>query len=250
MIEQNKFLAYDESRADRVETLFSRIAPKYDLINDLQSFWLHRAWKHKLINLARFGPGQRGLDLCCGTGDLALGLRRCAIDDVEVVGLDFSAPMLEIARRRAQGDGLWWLRGDALRLPFPSSTFDVVTMGYGLRNVADINDSLAEIRRVLRPGGRLLVLDFGKPDNPVVRGLYLWHLRTLPPLLGKLLCGDSETHSYIYASLTAYPGQRGVEARMRTGGWKNVRVHNLLGGIMGINYGETEVTPPNPPRAS
>lgn len=234
----NKFLAYDESRADRVEQLFSRIAPKYDLINDLQSFGLHRLWKRKLIKLAKFGPGQRALDLCCGTGDIALGLRDCAIDDVEVVGLDFTAPMLQIARARGEQSCLHWIRGDAMTLPFPDATFDVVTMGYGLRNVAHINTSLAEIRRVLVPGGRLLVLDFGKPDNPVIRGLYLSYLRTFPPVLGKVLCGDSDTHAYIYASLVAYPGQRGVEVRMIAADWKNVRVHNVLGGIMGINYGE------------
>jgi demethylmenaquinone methyltransferase/2-methoxy-6-polyprenyl-1,4-benzoquinol methylase len=238
MTTSNKFLAYDETRADRVEQLFSRIARQYDLINDLQSFGLHRLWKRKLIQLARFGPGQRGLDLCCGTGDLALGLRSCAIDDVQVIGLDFSAPMLELARHRKPQPGLHWLRGDAMRLPFPIESFDVVTMGYGLRNVAHLANALEEIRRVLKPGGRLLVLDFGKPDNPVLRGLYFLHLRTLPPLLGTLLCGDSDTHAYIYASLMGYPAQRGVEARMQKAGWENVRVYNLLGGIMGINYGE------------
>lgn len=247
MTAPNKFLAYDDSRADRVERLFSRIAPRYDLINDLQSFGLHRLWKRKVIKLARFGPGQRALDLCCGSGDLALGLRGCAIDDVLVVGLDFSWPMLRAALHRSRNryplssllpPPLHWVRGDALKLPFRDAEFDVVTMGYGLRNVADIDRSLTEIRRVLRPGGRLLVLDFGKPDNPAIRGLYFGYLRTLPPFLGKLLCGDADTHAYIYASLMGYPAQRGVEARMNRAGWKNVRVHNLLGGIMGINYGE------------
>lgn len=240
MTPSNKFLAYDETRATRVEQLFSRIAPKYDLINDLQSFGLHRLWKRKLIKLAHFGPGQCALDLCCGTGDLALGLRGCAIDDVQVIGLDFSWPMLQRASQRqaVRHPPVSWIRGDAMKLPFSDATFDVVSMGYGLRNVAEINVALAEIRRVLRPGGRLLVLDFGKPDNPVIRGMYFWYLRTFPPLLGKLLCGDSETHSYIYASLKGYPAQRGVETRMRTSGWQNVRVYNLLGGIMGINYGE------------
>jgi demethylmenaquinone methyltransferase/2-methoxy-6-polyprenyl-1,4-benzoquinol methylase len=238
MTSANKFLAYDETRADRVEQLFSRIARQYDLINDLQSFGLHRLWKRKLIKLAQFGPGQRGLDLCCGTGDLALGLRACAMDDVQVIGLDFSAPMLELARQREPQSGLAWVRGDAMRLPFPAGSFDAVTMGYGLRNVAHLAGALEEIRRVLQPGGRLLVLDFGKPDNPILRGLYFTYLRTAPPLLGKWLCGDADTHSYIYASLMGYPAQRGVEVRMQQAGWKNVRVHNLLGGIMAINYGE------------
>lgn len=238
MTEANKFLAYDASRADRVEQLFARIAPRYDLINDLQSFGLHRLWKRKVIKLARFGPGQRALDLCCGTGDLALGLRGCAIDDVLVTGLDFTAPMLEVARERSPRDCLAWVRGDALRLPFANESFDVVTMGYGLRNVAQIDSSLAEIRRVLRPGGRLLVLDFGKPDNPIIRGLYFTYLRAFPPVLGRWLCGDPDTHAYIYASLMGYPAQRGIEARMLRADWENVRVYNLLGGIMGINYGE------------
>lgn len=233
----NKFFARDASRAERVERLFSRVAPRYDLINDLQSFGLHRLWKRQVIRLARFGPGQRALDLCCGTGDLAVRLRACAVDDVQVVGLDFSGPMLAEARRRGT-DLLHWVRADALRLPFADGVFDVVTIGYGLRNVADLAGALGEVRRVLCPGGRLLVLDFGRPDNALLRSLYFAYLRTVPPLLGQWLCGDADTHGYIHVSLRDYPQPREIERRLRTDGWRNVRLHLLGGGIMAIHYAE------------
>jgi len=246
----NKYYEPGEQRAAKVHDLFAAIAPRYDLINDLQSFGLHRLWKRRLLRLARPKPGERALDLCCGTGDVAFAL---AGKGAEVVGLDFSEPMLEVARRRcedgmtlARGDGLvphsalrvpCFLRSDAQNIPFSDDSFDIVTVSYGLRNLASWETGLREMLRVTRAGGRLLVLDFGKPDNAVWRALYFGYLRACVPLFGRAFCGDAQTHAYILESLRDYPAQHGVAAKMREVGCREVRIVPLLGGVMTINYG-------------
>ena len=241
----NTFYDPGEQRAAKVHELFSRIAPRYDLINDLQSFGLHRHWKRRVIEAARPQPGQRALDLCCGTGDLALGLARRG---VIVTGLDFSKRMLEQAARRASlisGQGPQPARraprfvcGDAQRIPFADHTFDVVTVGYGLRNLASWETGLSEMQRVAKPGGRLVVLEFGKPDHALWRSLYFGYLRLFVPCLGWIFCGNVSAYAYILESLQHYPAQHGVAARMRDLGLLQVRVVSLLGGVMSINYGE------------
>jgi demethylmenaquinone methyltransferase / 2-methoxy-6-polyprenyl-1,4-benzoquinol methylase len=239
----NKFYDPGEHRADRVKDLFAAIAGRYDVINDLQSFGLHRYWKRRLLKLANGRRGERALDLCCGTGDVTLAL---AHQGLAATGLDFSEPMLAIARQRQQAQtaksqpagAVQFLRGDAQQIPFPDESFDVVTISYGLRNLADIERGLREMLRVARPGGRVLVLDFGKPDNAVWRAIYFGYLRWLVPLLGRFFCGDPETHAYILESLTHYAAQRGVAAKMGELGFRGTRVVNLMGGIMSINYGE------------
>ena len=167
-----------------------------------------------------------------------------------VVGVDFTARMLEIARHRAGTGSVksprrpvpGFVQGDALRLPFADGTFDLVTIAYGLRNLADLTAGLREIRRVLRPGGRLLVLDFGKPNNAFWRGLYFGYLKRFVPVLGRVLAGSADAYSYILESLQHYPGQEGVAAQLRQLEFENVRIVNLLGGVMGIDYAEK----PNP----
>ncbi len=231
----NKFYEPGEQRAARVEDLFAAIAPRYDLINDLQSFGLHRLWKRRMIRLAAIRPGERALDLCCGTGDLAFAL---ASRGAQVSGVDFSAPMLAVAAKRLKTAGNpQFLQGDAQNIPFPDGAFDVVTVGYGLRNLASWERGVDEMWRVARPGGRLLVLDFGKPANRFLRSLYFGYLKCGVPVFGRLFCGDSATHAYILESLKNYPAQRGVEAKMRSLGCRDVRVLNLLGGAMSINFG-------------
>ncbi len=234
----NEFYNPGTQRAASVNRLFAAIAPRYDLINDLQSLGLHRRWKQRLVDLAAVKPGDRALDLCCGTGDISFALaKRGAI----VTGLDFSPEMLAVAERRkpkAQSQNLKFLQGDAQNLPFADASFDIVTVGYGLRNLADWQLGLAEMQRVAKPGARLLVLDFGKPDNPFWRALYFGYLRIGVPIFGLLFCGKPSAYSYILESLKHYPAQRGVEAHMRTLGLNNVQVKNLLGGAMSINYGE------------
>lgn len=240
----NKFYEAGAARAERVNDLFAAVAPRYDLINDLQSFGLHRWWKRRLVRLAEVEPGCRALDLCCGTGDVAFALARAG---AEVTGLDFSEPMLTVARRRsAEGNAKnrpEFMQGDAMSLPFPDASFDVVTVSYGLRNLSDWRRGLAEMFRVAKPGGRVLVLDFGKPDDPWLRAGYFAYLRRCVPVFGRLFCGDADTHAYILESLHYYPAQRGVEAGMWALDARAVRVVNLLGGVMSINVGVKPLPP-------
>jgi len=235
----NKYLSYDEERAPKVKAMFTRLAWRYDVVNDVMSFGLHRLWKLQTVALALDGGNRaRLLDLCCGTGDLcflaeAMGARR-------VTGLDFTLPMLAVARRRklSAGAGSELIEGDALSLPFPDGSFDAITIAYGLRNIADPSAALAEMRRVLAPGGRAVILDFGKPDNRLAAALYGAFLHTMMPAVGLLFHGDTDTYLYIPASLERYPGQRGVADLMRKTGFVNVRYENRLLGAMGINVGE------------
>jgi demethylmenaquinone methyltransferase/2-methoxy-6-polyprenyl-1,4-benzoquinol methylase len=226
-------------RARRVEDLFGVIASQYDLINDLQSLGLHRLWKRQLLRMAAPKSTDMALDLCCGTGDIAFGIR---VSGATTIGVDFSGPMLEIAEKRRTRLSLPFLRGDALATPFPDATFDLITMGYGLRNLANLEEGLEEMNRLLKPGGRMLILDFGKPNNRVWRGCYFSYLRWCVPLFGRLLCGNSATHAYILESLLKYPGQFGVAEKMKTMGLKGIAVTDLLGGVMSINYGSKALT--------
>ena len=225
---ESKFYKPGDERATQVNQLFRTIARRYDVLNDLMSAGLHRLWKRRLVKLA--GQPRDVLDLCCGTGDIALRFPG------RVIGADFTAEMLQVAQtRRASAVG--WVRADALQLPFPADAFDVVTVGYGLRNLADLPRGLREIHRVLRPGGRLLTLDFGKPESVVLRRLYFAYLRTTVPVLGKLFCGDWETHAYILTSLEHYPAQRGVRSLMADAGFTECGFEEFLGGTMAINFG-------------
>ena len=236
----NKYLSYDAERGPKVRAMFSRLAWRYDLINDLMSLGMHRRWKRQTVDLALAGSRQpRVLDLCCGSGDLCfLAEGRGA---GKVTGADFTLPMLAVARRRAAAGTRRsrFVQADALALPFAAASFDVVTISYGLRNIADIARALAEMRRVLAPGGRAVVLDFGKPDNAAAGALYRGILRTLMPAIGWLFHGDPETYRYIPESLERYPAQRGVEKLMREAGFANVGYENRLLGTMGINVGQT-----------
>ena len=240
----NGFYTPGEPRAAKVNDLFGAIARRYDLLNDVQSFGLHRRWKRRVIELAAVRPGNRALDLCCGTGDLALALARRG---AEVTGVDFSPAMLEIAEARrkrnfkSQISNLKFLPGDALQIPFPDASFDIVTVGYGLRNLTSWEKGLAEMHRVAKPGARLVVLDFGKPANALWRGIYFAHLKCAVPLLGWIFCGNADAYAYILESLKQYPAQLAVAEKMREIKLVNVRVINLLGGAMAINYGEKPV---------
>jgi len=228
----NRYYSAGEERAEKVRALFAGIARRYDFLNDLMSLGLHRRWRRRLIALA--GQPSRVLDLCCGTGSIAQRLPGC------VVGVDFTAEMLQIAAahsRRAH-----WVCADALRLPFPDNSFDVVTVGYGLRNLADLDAGLREIRRVLRPGGRLLSLDFGKPENRFWRSLYFAHLRFWLPVLGRVFAGNAEAYGYILASLQAYPAQLGLKEQMQQNGFTDCGFEEFVFGAMAINWGQKPPT--------
>ena len=239
----NAFYDAGDQRAAKVNNLFAAIARRYDLINDLQSFGLHRLWKRRVVQLAQIKPDNRALDLCCGTGDLALAL---AQNGASTTGLDFSQPMLDVAARRqrnleSQILDLSYIQGDAQQVPFPDCSFDIITVGYGLRNLTSWERGLDEMNRVARPGARLIVLDFGKPANSLWRAVYFTHLRCSVPLIGLLFCGNASAYAYILESLKHYPAQLAVAEKMRGLKLANVRVINLLGGAMAINYGEKPV---------
>jgi len=248
----NVFYAPGEQRAAKVNDLFARIARRYDLLNDLQSFGLHRLWKRRVVQLANVKSGDKALDLCCGTGDISFALAKCG---AETTGLDFSEKMLEVARARSQKSEVKnppsafrpltsdfrlpsFQQGDAQQLPFPDNSFDAVTVGYGLRNLTNWERGVDEMVRVAKPGGRIVVLDFGKPPNALWRSIYFTHLKCSVPLIGLLFCGNSQAYAYILESLKHYPAQLAVAEKMRERKLANVRVINLLGGAMAINYGE------------
>jgi demethylmenaquinone methyltransferase / 2-methoxy-6-polyprenyl-1,4-benzoquinol methylase len=237
---RNKYLSYDEQRAPRVRAMFSRLAKRYDLVNDVMSFGLHRRWKRTTVALAAAGSPlpKRWLDLCCGTGDMCFLAEKAA--GVRVTGADFTLPMLSVARGRRAGaaSACAFVQADALRLPFADASFDRITVGYGLRNLADLEGGLAEMRRVLAPGGRAVILDFGKPDNPLAGALYWAFLYLMMPAVGWLFHKDPQTYLYIPESLKKFPGQRGVQQMMRGAGFVNARYEERLLGTMGINIGE------------
>ncbi len=217
----------NDQRAAQVHRLFARIARRYDLLNDVMTLGWHRYWKRRLVK--RAGQPRDVLDLCCGTGDIAQRFR------CRVAGVDFTAEMLQIAQTR-QPAGIW-LRADALRLPFPDNSFNVVSIGYGLRNLADLEAGLREAYRVLRPGGKLLSLDFGKPAAAWWHKLFFAHLRFHLPLMGRLSCGDPDAYAYIVASLENYPGQHGVRQLMEMVGYQDCGFEEFFGGAMAINFG-------------
>jgi demethylmenaquinone methyltransferase/2-methoxy-6-polyprenyl-1,4-benzoquinol methylase len=219
-----------EGKRRYVRRLFATIADRYDFITGFLSYGQDRRWKARLIALAAVAPSDRVLDLACGTGDL---LFAAASRARFAVGLDLTHRMLQLAKNRGEKAAL--ITGDMLALPFMASRFDVVTTGYGLRNVPDIETAIAEIHRVLAPGGRMLSLDFNRPGNPLVRGAYLAYLTIVGSALGFVLHGDPNTYRYIPESIRQYPGAEGVARLMERTGFADVRVFPVFGGFMAIH---------------
>ena len=226
-----------EGKQRYVRRLFATIADRYDFITGFLSYGQDRRWKQRLIELARLQPSDRLLDLACGTGDLVFA---AAPHVSRAVGLDLTFRMVQLASRRpsaapAPHRRVDLITGDMLALPFPDASFDVVTTGYGLRNVPDLDRALLEIGRVLAPGGRLLSLDFNRPQNAIVRAGYLSYLTVVGSLLGLALHGDPDTYRYIPESIRNYPGAHGVARMMEHHGFTGVRVLPVLGGLMAIH---------------
>jgi demethylmenaquinone methyltransferase/2-methoxy-6-polyprenyl-1,4-benzoquinol methylase len=219
-----------EGKRRYVRRLFATIADRYDFITGFLSYGQDRRWKARLITLAALQPGDRVLDLACGTGDLAVA---ATSHTRSVVGLDLTHRMLQLAARRRAIRSL--ITGDMLALPFGDARFDVVTTGYGLRNVPDLRQVIQEIRRVLSPGGRLLSLDFNRPEHPLVRAVYLTYLTVVGSALGTVLHGDPDTYRYIPESIRQYPGAHGVARLLEAEGFEAVRVVPVLGGLMAIH---------------
>jgi len=214
---------------DAVRRMFDRIAPVYDLMNRVMTMGLDQRWR-RLTARAVVSPGDRVLDACCGTGDLALAARAAG---GEVTGLDFSERMLERARRKAPE--LEWVRGDMLELPFPGESFDAATVGFGVRNVTDLERGLAELRRVLRPGGRLAILEITRPRGPL-RAFYRLWFDVLIPLAGKILPGG-KAYTYLPASVRRFPGPEELAELMARHGFRDVSFRRLAGGIVALHLG-------------
>ena len=227
-------IATPEGKSRYVRSLFATIADRYDFITVALSYGQDRGWKRRLVGLAQPASGRRALDLATGTGDIAFGL---ASSGAEVVGLDITPRMIELARAKPahRSGGCRFLVGDMLALPFPDESFDIVTTGYGLRNVPDLAAAIDEISRVLKPGGLALSLDFNRPANRFVRQVYLLYLTIVGGMVGWALHGDADTYRYIPASIRRYPGAEAVARLMGEHGFVNVECQPVLGGLMAIH---------------
>ena len=226
-----------DSKSRYVRRLFSTIADRYDFITIALSYGQDRRWKRRLVDLASPRGGAQALDLATGTGDIAFAL---ASRGARVVGLDITTRMIELAQskvdRAAASIAPHFLVGDMLALPFPDASFDIITTGYGLRNVPNLALAIQEIHRVLKPGGQMLSLDFNRPSNALVRAAYLVYLNTVGGALGWILHRDPDTYRYIPASIRQYPGAAAVVRMLEEQGMKRAQYYPVLGGLMAIHH--------------
>lgn len=216
-----------------VQQMFSRIAPRYDAANDLLSFGLHRLWRRRAVDFAGFARGALVLDLCCGTGDVSFCLAQRS--GHRVVGLDFVGSMLNLARRKRASkrlDGqVSFLQADAMKLPFESGAFGGATVAFGIRNVDEPETCLREICRVLKPGAKLMVLEFGRPRMVGFSRLYQWYSRYLMPVIGGVVTGDRSAYEYLPRTSKEFPDGNEFVSLMRKAGFEAVRVRPLLSGV-------------------
>jgi demethylmenaquinone methyltransferase/2-methoxy-6-polyprenyl-1,4-benzoquinol methylase len=228
----------ESDKARRVRGVFDSVAPKYDLMNDLMSMGLHRAWKAYTIMVANPQPGQRVLDIAGGTGDLAQAFARKVGTTGMVVHTDINEAMLRTGRDRLIDAGLVLptLVCDAEKLPFATGSFDLVTVAFGLRNMTHKDRAIAEMNRVLRPGGKLLVLEFSRVARPLEKA-YDWYSFQVLPRLGRLVAGDEASYRYLAESIRMHPGQEELKAMMKVGGFGHVDYHNLTGGVVALHVG-------------
>ncbi len=229
--------------ARRVRAMFAGIAARYDLLNHLLSGNTDQRWRQIVAARLRpvLGAGTRTLDVACGTGDLTLTLANAG--ETQVIGLDFCRPMLELAARKAQGHErkLPFIEGDALHLPFAAATFDVVTIAFGLRNLADVETGLRELWRVLKPGGTLAVLEFSRPIVPGFRALFGFYFTRVLPRIGGLVSGSRGAYEYLPDSVARFPDQAQLAKLLREVGWAQVEYQNLTGGIAALHTGVRSV---------
>jgi demethylmenaquinone methyltransferase/2-methoxy-6-polyprenyl-1,4-benzoquinol methylase len=229
-----------DDKARRVRGVFDSVAGNYDLMNDLMSAGTHRLWKRFTLALANLRPGQRALDVAGGSGDLAAGMARQVGSRGLVVLSDINAAMLARGRDRLIDagfvDSVAYVQADAERLPFPDSTFDCITIGFGLRNVTDKSAALASMRRALKPGGQLLVLEFSCP-TPALKPLYDAYSFRVLPLLGRWVAGDEASYRYLAESIRMHPDQESLLRMLQEAGLEGCRYHNLSGGIVAVHRG-------------
>jgi len=221
-----------------VNQMFATIAPRYDFVTTLLSYGQDQRWKRKLVAMADVQPHHQVLDLACGTGDITFLLERQLDRRGKATGVDITPGMVELARCKAsRGTRVHFETGDICQLSFPDTSFDRITVGYGVRNVPDISRLLGEVFRLLKPSGRFLSLDFGKPESRLYRRGYLAYLSATGSALGWLLHRDPDVYRYIAESIKQYPGQNGVRKMMEEAGFVDCRFVTFLGGAIAINWG-------------
>lgn len=230
-----------EEKADRVADVFHSVASKYDLMNDLMSGGVHRLWKRFTIELSAVRPGQKVLDIAGGTGDLAYKFSKLVGDKGQVVLSDINASMLNVGRDRLIDRGVdsnvQYVQLDAQHIPFEDNSFDCITISFGLRNVTDKDLALRSMLRVLKPGGRLLVLEFSKPKNSLLEKVYDQYSFRLLPMMGKLITNDADSYQYLAESIRMHPDQDTLKSMMNDAGFEQVEYHNMTGGIVALHKG-------------
>lgn len=230
-----------EEKAGRVADVFHSVAARYDLMNDLMSGGVHRLWKRFTIELAAVRPGQKILDIAGGTGDLSYAFAKKVGPDGLVVLADINESMLNVGRDRLTDRGmagnLQYAQADAQYLPFPDNTFDCITIAFGLRNVTDKDLALQSMLRVLKPGGRLLVLEFSKPKNPLLEKAYDTYSFKLLPFMGKVVANDADSYRYLAESIRMHPDQETLKGMMEAVGFVNTEYHNMTGGVVALHKG-------------
>ena len=228
----------EQEKAKHVRSVFDSVAPKYDVMNDLMSAGLHRVWKRYTITVANPQPGQQVLDIAGGTGDLSRAFARRVGPTGRVVHTDINEAMLREGRNRLLDEGLVLptLVCDAEKLPFADDHFDIVSVAFGLRNMTHKDQALAEMRRVLKPGGKLLVLEFSRVAKPLEKA-YDWYSFNVLPKLGQLIAKDAHSYQYLAESIRMHPGQEALRQLMKSVGFGHVDVHNLSAGVVALHLG-------------
>lgn len=228
-------------KAKKVAAVFHSVAQKYDLMNDLMSAGVHRLWKKFTIELSALKPGQCVLDLAAGTGDLAAQMAPIVGKNGKVILADINESMLQIGRERLENKGIFenveYIITDAEQLAFPDNTFDCITIAFGLRNVTNKQAALESMYRVLKPGGKLLILEFSKPRSNILQKIYDAYSFSVMPMLGKLVAKDSASYQYLAESIRKHPDQEALKLMLQQANYENCDYHNLAGGIVAVHQG-------------
>jgi demethylmenaquinone methyltransferase / 2-methoxy-6-polyprenyl-1,4-benzoquinol methylase len=228
-----------KERAVYVRDMFDRVAGRYNLMNRLMTFGQDMAWRHFVVKQAALRPGNKLLDLATGTGDIAFEALR-SVSNLQVVGGDFSLGMMLVGQTQPLGDQVGWCGTDALNLPFPAETFDAITAGYLIRNVIDIPRTFAEMRRALKPGGRVVILDSSPPKKNLLRPFIEIHLRYVIPLLGRIVSKNPDAYKYLPESTQAFKTPAELAQIMRDAGFQNVQYRTFMFGTMAAHWGMKE----------
>ena len=230
-----------QEKVKRVAEVFHSVASKYDVMNDLMSFGIHRIWKKITIEYSSVRKGQKVLDLAGGTGDLTAKFSQLVGDDGLVVLADINESMLKVGRDKLRDKGLFknieYVQANAEELPFADNYFDCITISFGLRNVTDKDKALCSMWRVLKPGGRLLILEFSKPQYQILNKAYDLYSFTMLPLMGKIVANDADSYRYLAESIRMHPDQKTLKKMMEDAGFVDVKYHNMTGGIVALHTG-------------